>query len=69
MARLPASLQIGTRFRHRFQGGCLSREFGLLLVLIDEMNEGLDQVVVDLPEAVRGKTQQIQPGRRGSHPL
>jgi hypothetical protein len=41
----------------------------LLFVLINEMDEGLDQVVVDLAEAVIGETQQIQAGRRCRHPL
>jgi hypothetical protein len=32
----------------------------LLFVLVDEMNEGFDQVVVDLAEPVIGEAQQIQ---------
>ena len=41
----------------------------MLLILVDQVDEGFYQVVVDLPEPVRGETQQIQADRRNSHPL
>ena len=54
---MPSSFQIGARLGHGFHGGGLGREFGLLFVLIDEMDKGLDKVIVDLAEAVIGETQ------------
>ena len=47
------------RLGHRLHGRDLGRHLGLLLVIVDQMDEGLDQVVVDLPEAMRGKAQKI----------
>ncbi len=66
---LPRSLEIPGRLRHGLRGRNLGRDLGLLLVIVDQMDEGLDQVVVDLAEAMRGKTQQIQADRRDGHPL
>src|SRR5258707_14138954 len=57
---LPRSLEIPGRLCHGLRGRDLGRDLGLLLVIVDQMDEGLDQVVVDLAEAMRGKTQQIQ---------
>jgi hypothetical protein len=34
-------------------GSCLGSKLGLLFILVDEMNEGFDQVVVDLAEPVK----------------
>src|ERR1035438_1123903 len=61
---LPSGFQISAGLCHGFYGGSLGRELGLLFVLTDEMDEGLDQVVVDLAKAMKGKTQQVHAGRR-----
>jgi hypothetical protein len=56
---------IEQRLLHRCFGGV----FGLLLVLADQMDERLDQVVVDLPEAMKGEAQQVQPRCTFGHAL
>ena len=57
---MPGGLQIPGRIGHRFGRRDLGRDLGLLLIIVDQVDKGLDQVVVDLPEAVRGQTQKVQ---------
>lgn len=41
---------------------CLRRcLLGLLLVMIDQMNECVDQIIIDLAKSIIGETQQIKP--------
>ena len=56
---LPGGLEIAGGLGHGLAGRDLCRHFGLLLVVVDQMDEGLDQVVIDLSEAMRGKAQKI----------
>jgi len=44
-------------------------ELGLLFILVDQVNEGLDEVVVDLPVTMRSKAQQIKACCRNGHSL
>jgi len=36
--------------------GVLCRLLGLLLIVIDEVDEGFDQIIVDLAKAIVGET-------------
>jgi hypothetical protein len=61
--------EIGGNLAQRLLHCQLCRRFGLLLILIDQVDEGLDQVVVDLAKAIIGETQQVQPYRPRIHAL
>ncbi|CAE6876513.1 hypothetical protein R69746_08831 [Paraburkholderia aspalathi] len=56
---------VGQRALRCFPNG----QAGRLLILVDQMNEGLDQIVVDLAKPVVGKAQQIQARDGDRHPL
>ena len=53
---LASRLQVLTRLGDRALHGVLCLLLGLLLVLIDEVDERLDQMIINLAKAVVGKT-------------
>jgi hypothetical protein len=50
------------RLGHCLLNRPVGRNLGLFLVLGNQMDEGADQIVVDLVGTVIGKTQQVQSG-------
>ena len=60
---------MGAGVGERALRGLFSGLAGRLLVLVDQINEGLDQIVVDLAKPVVGKTQQVQARDGDRHAL
>ena len=54
-------MQIGAGPFKRFLSGLIGYQFGVLLELANQVNEGFNQVVIDLPEPVQGEAQQVEP--------